>query len=148
MKNFPKIAGVAALLCLTALSAKAATLTNWARGGIATQSSTYPGGDASKAIDGNYSGWWTEGSITHTADSENNDTSHPWWQLDLQGAKSISHLHIWFRDDCCQVRNDARVAGSSESKISSSWTVSLTCPFASRPPSGTIEALCPGVSCT
>ncbi len=42
---------------------------NWARGGVATQSGTYPGGDAAKAIDGNYSGWWTDGSITHTADS-------------------------------------------------------------------------------
>lgn len=97
---------VTALLCLTALSAKAATLNNWARAGIATQSSTYPGGDASKAIDGNTSGWWTDGSITHTADSENNDTSRPWWQVDLQETKPIAHLHIWFRDDCCQSRNN------------------------------------------
>jgi len=107
MKTLTTMAGVAALLCFTALSAKAATLTNWARGGIATQSSTYPGGDASKAIDGNYSGLWGDGSITHTADSENTDPAgHPWWQVDLQATKSISHLHIWFRDDCCQVRND------------------------------------------
>ena len=107
MKTLTTMAGVAALLCLTALSAKAATLTNWARAGIATQSSTYPEGDAIKAIDGNYSGRWGDGSITHTADSENTDpVGHPWWQVDLQATKSIGHLHIWFRDDCCQARND------------------------------------------
>jgi hypothetical protein len=106
-KNLTTMAGVAALLCLTAFSVKAATLTNWARAGIATQSSTYPGGDAIKAIDGNYSGWWNDGSITHTADSENTDPlGHPWWQVDLQATKAIAHLHIWFRDDCCQARNN------------------------------------------
>jgi len=106
MKPHTIMAGVAALLCLTAVSARAATLTNWARGGTATQSSTYPGGDASKAIDGNYSGWWTDGSITHTADSENTAEAHPWWQVELPEAKPIAHLHVWFRDDCCQARND------------------------------------------
>ena len=107
MKIPTRLLCTAALLCLTALPAKAAVLTNWARTGIATQSSTYPGGDAVKAIDGNYSGWWTDGSITHTSDAENTDPEgHPWWQVDLQEAKSIAHLHVWFRDDCCQVRND------------------------------------------
>ena len=106
MKPLTIMAGVAALLCLTAVSARAATLTNWARGGVATQSSTYPGGDADKAIDGNYSGWWTDGSITHTADSENTAEAHPWWQVELPESKPIAHLHVWFRDDCCQVRND------------------------------------------
>ena len=96
--------GLAALLCLTA--AKAAPLTNWARSGVATQSSTYPGGDPIKAIDGNTSGYWTDGSITHTADSENNDTSRLWWQVDLQEARSIAHVHLWMRDDCCQSRNN------------------------------------------
>lgn len=100
MKTLTTMAGVAALLCLTALSAKATLLTNWARLGVATQSSTYPGGDASKAIDGNTSGWWTEGSVSHSNDTD------PWWHVDLLETRPIGHLHIWFRDDCCQVRND------------------------------------------
>ena len=41
-----------------------------------------------------------------------------------------------------------RVSGSSESKISSSWTLSLTWASASRPPSGSFFAPCPGVSST
>lgn len=106
MKKLTTMTAVAALLCSNALSVKAATLTNWARGGIATQSTTYPGGDANKAIDGNTSGWWTEGFITHTADSENTVDARPWWQVDLQANRSIAHLHIWFRDDCCQPRNE------------------------------------------
>jgi hypothetical protein len=106
MKKLTTMTAVAALLCSNALSVKAATLTNWARGGIATQSTTYPGGDANKAIDGNTSGWWTEGFITHTADSENTVDARPWWQVDLQADRSIAHLHIWFRDDCCQPRNE------------------------------------------
>ncbi len=107
MKNLTSMAGLAALLCLSAMSAKAATLTNWARAGIATESTTYnTQGEASRAIDGNTLGGWSDATTSHTADSENNATSNPWWQVDLQEAKPISHLHLWFREDCCFVRND------------------------------------------
>lgn len=107
MKNLTSMAGLAALLCLSAMSAKAATLTNWARAGIATESTTYNAqGEASRAIDGNTLGGWSDATTSHTADSENNATSNPWWQVDLQEAKPISHLHLWFREDCCFVRND------------------------------------------
>jgi hypothetical protein len=92
-----------ALLCLTALSAKATILTNWARTGIASQSTDYNAqGVASRAIDGNNSGLWGDASISHTAD---NDPA-PWWQVDLQGLKPIGHIHMWFREECCWARND------------------------------------------
>jgi hypothetical protein len=101
------MAGVTALLCLFTISAKASPLTNWARGGIATQSTTYaPQGEANRAIDGNTLGGWSDATTTHTADSENTAEGRPWWQVDLLDAKPISHLHLWFREDCCQVRND------------------------------------------
>ena len=91
------------LLCLHALSAKATILTNLARAGIATQSTTYNAqGVASRAIDGNNSGLWGDASISHTAD---NDPA-PWWQVDLQGLKPIGHIHMWFREECCWGRND------------------------------------------
>ena len=107
MKTLSALAGVASLLCLSALSAKAATLTNWARGGIATQSTTYSDqGKASNAIDGNILGGWSDATTTHTADSENTADGNPWWQVDLREAKPISHLHLWFREDCCFLRND------------------------------------------
>ena len=92
-----------ALLCLHGLSAKATTLTNWARAGIATQSTTYNAqGVASKAIDGNNSGLWGDASINHTADGD----PAPWWQVDLNSLKPIGHIHMWFREECCWARND------------------------------------------
>ena len=92
-----------ALLCLHALSAKATILTNWARAGIASESTTLAAqGVASRAIDGNNSGLWADASISHTAD---NDPA-PWWQVDLQGLKPIGHIHMWFREECCWARND------------------------------------------
>ena len=107
MKNLTPITSVAALLCLSALSAKAASLTNWARAGVATQSTTYNAqAEASRAIDGNTLGGWSDATTTHTADSENTADGSPWWQVDLQEAKPIGHLHFWFREDCCFARND------------------------------------------
>jgi len=90
-------------LCVAALSAKATVLTNWARAGTATESSVYGGtAVASRAIDGNISGLWTDNSTTQTA----NNTPGEWWQVDLGGTKPIGHIHLWFREDCCQSRND------------------------------------------
>ena len=107
MKTLERIACTMALLCLPALSAKAATLTNWARAGTATQSTTYNAqAEASRAIDGNTAGSWGEASTSHTADSENTAEGHPWWQVDLKGLEPIGHLHLWFRENCCFARNE------------------------------------------
>lgn len=103
MKRTLMIAGTAAVLCLAATSARATVLTNLARAGIATQSTTHSAqGVASKAIDGNTSGLWGDATMSHTAD---NDPA-PWWQVDLQGVQPIGHLHFWFREECCFARND------------------------------------------
>lgn len=103
MKKLLGITGLAALLCLTAAPAKATTLTNLARAGIATQSTDYNAqGVASRATDGNRSGLWGDASISHTAD---NDPA-PWWQVDLQSTQPIGHIHFWFREECCWARND------------------------------------------
>lgn len=92
-----------ALLCLPAFPTKAATLTNWARAGMAAQSTDYGGTvKASRAIDGNTAGSWGDASTSHTAD---NDPA-PWLQVDLNGLKPIGHLHLWFREDCCFARNE------------------------------------------
>ncbi|MCX6924910.1 MAG: hypothetical protein NT154_17110, partial [Verrucomicrobia bacterium] len=92
-----------ALLCLHALSAKATTLTNWARAGTATQSSTYSAqAVASVGIDGNTAGGWGDASTTHTATANAGD----WWQVDLKAIKPIGHIHLWFREDCCASRDE------------------------------------------
>jgi hypothetical protein len=69
--------------------------------GSATQSTTDSGGVASRAIDGNTSGTWSQGSVTHTTSSTN-----PWWELDLGGVHGVRQVRIWNRTDCCDTRLD------------------------------------------
>jgi len=72
---------------------------NLATSGTATQSTTYSTFVASKAIDGNTSGNWGAGSVTHT------DTgSQPYWTLDLGAVKNIDTIRLWNRSDCCSSR--------------------------------------------
>ena len=74
--------------------------TNWARGGIATQSSTYlPGGSPQNAIDGSRASNWNEGSIAHTLDDY-----RPWWRVDLRTAIIVNYVTITNRLDCCAER--------------------------------------------
>ncbi len=67
---------------------------NIAPSGKATQSTEILGGAASRAIDGNTSGVWTENSVTHTQTSES-----PWWELDLGDLRAIDRLVVWNRTD-------------------------------------------------
>jgi len=68
---------------------------NVARGGKASQSSTAHGGDASRGIDGNTSGKYGDGGQTHTEEN----TTNPWWQVDLGAEYPINSIVIWNRTD-------------------------------------------------
>ncbi|WKD86782.1 Alpha-agarase [Polaribacter huanghezhanensis] len=68
-------------------------------GGLATQSSTGYGGNATRANDGNTSGVWNNNSVTHT-----NSEANPWWLLDMESEKLIDNITIWNRTDCCSER--------------------------------------------
>lgn len=67
--------------------------------GIATQSSTGSGGDASRAIDGNTDGNFGAGSVTHTS-----GTDIPFWEVDLNDVYEVDRVVIWNRTDCCGER--------------------------------------------
>ncbi len=71
-------------------------LYNLALGSPATQSSTYGGAVASRAVDGNNDGVFGDGSVTHT-----NGDLHAWWQTDLGSVQSITSIQLWNRVDCC-----------------------------------------------
>ena len=74
------------------------------QGKPAKQRRTYPGGDASKAVDGSTgNGNWSSGSISHTQRVSNN-----WWILDLKGGHNVKKVEIYNRQDCC----DEQIAGS------------------------------------
>ena len=72
-----------------------------ARGASATQSSTYDANTgAGNAVDGNLTGTYGGGSLTHTAGGEAN----PWWSVDLGGQKTVQAVRLWNRTDCCDQR--------------------------------------------
>lgn len=75
-------------------------IVNLSLGKSTTQSSTDHGGSDNRAVDGDTSGNWSSGTITHTA-SEN----QPWWQVDLGSVDTISYLNLFNRtDNCCSTR--------------------------------------------
>ena len=61
------------------------------------QSSTYAGGDASRAIDGESNPHYSDGeSCTHTTEE-----TYAWWQVTLPQLYIITHIQITNRGDCC-----------------------------------------------
>ena len=74
--------------------------TNLALTGTATQSSTAFSGAPERAIDGNTSGVYSDGSVTHTSQE-----SKPYWDLDLGSIVNIDTIKIYNRTDgCCSHR--------------------------------------------
>lgn len=68
--------------------------TNIAPQGEASQSSTAFDGPARLAIDGNTNGDFDKKSTTHTEQSSN-----PWWELDLKEPQKIDRIAVWNRTD-------------------------------------------------
>ena len=67
---------------------------NIAKNGKATQSSTFGGAAASRAIDGNKDPEFGKGGQTHTS---NSGEKNPWWELDLGQAVDIEKIGVWNR---------------------------------------------------
>ena len=72
---------------------------NLAQGKPAFESSDPIGGAASRAVDGNTDGNWSNNSVTHT-----NADQNAWWYVDLGSVQQISTVKLWNRTDCCQDR--------------------------------------------
>jgi putative heme-binding domain-containing protein len=68
---------------------------NVARASKATQKNTAHGGDAAKGIDGNTSGRYADGGQTHTEEN----TTNPWWEVDLGDERPITSIVIYNRTD-------------------------------------------------
>lgn len=75
-----------------------ANLTNVAIGKPARQSS-YGGGDAKLAVDGNTDGDFANGSVSHSGQEAN-----AWLEIDLGQVEAIDNVKIWNRTDCCGER--------------------------------------------
>ncbi len=74
---------------------------NFAPTGTASQSGTDFGGLPGRAIDGNTSGVFSAGSVTHTPSSKD-----PWWELDLGKAQGVQQVSIWNRTEAHENRLD------------------------------------------
>ena len=80
---------------------------NVAPSGKAEQSDISNGGEAKRAIDGNTSGAWSSGTITHSVEG----TAFPAWELDLGKNVPVEKIVIWNREDGLGGRlNGVRVA--------------------------------------
>jgi hypothetical protein len=73
---------------------------NLAPAGVASQSTTGFGGEASFAIDCNTDGIYPNGSTTHSATGD----VAPSWQVDLLESYPIDRVVVWGRSDCCADR--------------------------------------------
>ena len=71
---------------------------NLAVSGLATQSSTCFGADASRSIDDDVSSSWTRDSISHTCSEKG-----AWWQVELIEPAIVDYVEVFNRmDRCCQ----------------------------------------------
>lgn len=75
---------------------------NLSKGKTTFQSSTLWDGVSSRAVDGNKNGVFRMRSCTHTGSHPGKqETSNPWWAVDLGAPKTISAVRITTRSDCC-----------------------------------------------
>jgi hypothetical protein len=72
---------------------------NLAIGKSASQSTTSGGASASRAIDGDTNGNYTNGSVSHTTQQ-----NRPWWQVDLGSVMGVGDVVLYNRSDCCAER--------------------------------------------
>lgn len=72
------------------------TYTNLSLGETTSQSSTDYSGVASRAVDGNSTGSWKSGTVTHTSNEY-----QPWWQVDLGSINEIGFINLYNRTDSC-----------------------------------------------
>lgn len=100
------------------VTAEPSALTNVSQGKPATQSSTGWGGDAARAVDGNTSGVWDSGSVSHT-----DYNAQAWWQVDLQSVQQISRVDFFLMTECCSSHGDFDVKVSDDGVNWSSYYV-------------------------
>lgn len=86
----------------TGVTTPSSRFENLAIGRQAAQSSSpqWPvGTTASRAVDGNRDGTLDGGSVSATY-----RVSDAWWEVDLGAVRSIDHIVLWNRTDCCSER--------------------------------------------
>jgi hypothetical protein len=89
-----ELAGQSRILSLAEVEVFGLEGSNLARAGVASQSSIDFDGPPERAIDGNTSGAFEEGSVTHTRTE-----AAPWWEVDLGSTVQVRSVRVWSRTD-------------------------------------------------
>jgi alpha-L-fucosidase 2 len=97
------------------------TGSNIAVNGSASQNSTAHSGAASRAIDGNTSGTWSQGSVTHTSGGVGDS-----WQVELDADYDITSINIHNRSDCCSERLSDYVVSVLDANSNELWSSTQT----------------------
>ncbi|MBD0836064.1 galactose-binding domain-containing protein [Aestuariibaculum suncheonense] len=84
----------------------------------ANESSVQSGALASRAVDGDTSGNWIDGSVAHTLSE-----FQPWWQVDLGNLADITNIKLYNRTDCCADRMTNYYVLVSENPFQASETL-------------------------
>lgn len=72
------------------------------------QSSTFEAAHANRAVDGNADGDWWKRTVSHT-----NETTNPWWEVNLLGVYDITSITIYNRNDVTERLNNFSIRVSS-----------------------------------
>ena len=97
------------------------TGTNLALGQSTSQSSTAHNGASSRAVDGNTSGVWSQGSVTHT-----NAGVGQFWEVELQSNADIDNIVVWNRTNCCTNRLGNFTASILNNSGATIWSQQIT----------------------
>ncbi|MED7952044.1 discoidin domain-containing protein [Streptomyces sp. BE303] len=90
---------------------------NAAQGRPASQSSTWAGVSAARAVDGNIDGTWPGGSVSRTSTEP-----QAWWQADLGATRTIRDVRLLRRTDCCDAQiTDFSLVVSATDLTGRSW---------------------------
>lgn len=101
------------------------------------QSSTGYGGVSARAVDGDNSGLWGAGTVTHTTNFESTPT---WWEVYLGNDIEIGEIKLWNRTDCCSTRLSDFYVTVYDSTGAVTWTE-----FISNTPNPAQSIYLPGI---
>ncbi len=85
---------------------------NIALRGAASQSSTYAGAEAKRAIDSNTAGEYDKNSVAHTSEGDAN----VWWEVDLKSEQTLDRVVIWNRTELPERLQGFRVVALDEKR--------------------------------
>ena len=106
--------GTASSSPLAPVEPQATGETNLALGKPATQSSTAYDSPASRAVDGNTDGYWSNGSVSHT-----DDNYQAWWQVDLGSVYQVGKVDVYLMTVCCSSHQNIKTTSSVGSSLNS-----------------------------